>query len=685
MARLQQILSVLCICVSVCVCKVSMRGQVQSPLYPKPYPTSVNQQWDLEVPHGYQFQFTFYHLDIEPSFNCVNDSLMVLHGKKLLGKFCGQNSTYPHHPGNNPILFKSNHLQLVFVTDLSNTETHFGFSAVYQAVVDCNRGVFTEPKGVLLSPGYPNAAPLGVNCLYIISVKPGFQISLNFSDDFRIMKVHAEEPSCSIHWLELSVPGKTSKKLCGDNSPGVIHTGSHTVYLGFHTDPWMKGGGFRLHYTTQRVECKIEGGIPNGRVTLGSCDTEYKLYTVSNTGETPKNLSGEDCKIEGGICKNKHTHYLPKYCYRDYIEVHCDTGYKLTMGENEIKSYKSLCQENGTWHLPLPECKIIDCGEPKSLLNGGFKYLANSKNEYMSVIQYHCNEPFYAFKDTNKINFTCDADRKWRGYDDDIIPRCFPVCGRPVVDIAGGHGRVLGGQKAVDNSFPWQVYLLVEGGGRGGAIVIGEKWLLTAAHMFNKDNLSKDELKTFVGSNKVSDYFESNTSFKALPIESFHIHPGYKRPDYNNDIALIKLASSLTFNAGVMPVCLPAQDSGLQNSGWVSGFGITERYRTANHLRYITLPIVDQEVCCFSFEEVKKTGGNVSNLTENMFCAGLPEGGKDTCQGDAGSGFVTKKNDVFYVAGIVSWGVECGRPGRYGVYTRVARYTNWIQKIMEEP
>ncbi|XP_046704514.1 complement C1r subcomponent-like [Silurus meridionalis] len=687
MARLQLILSVLCMCVSVCVCKVSMHGQIQSPLYPKPYPSNVHQQWDLEVPNGYQLQITFNYMDIEPSLNCYYDSLMVLHGKKLLGKFCGKNSTDPHHPGSKPILSPSNRLQLLFMADESNTEKHVGFSAFYQAVdidecsshdldnsesrctqiclntlgsylctcyhgyqlradqrtcvLGCGGDVFTEPEGFLSSPGYPKAAPLGMTCLYNISVQPGFQITLNFSNNFHIEQIDAQEPSCLFHWLQVSVPDEAPKKLCGDKSPGIIHTGSHTVELKFHTDKHGQSGGFSLHYTTQRMECKIKGGILNGRITPN----------------------------------------FPKYSYRDYIQVLCDTGYKLMMGEEEIKSYKSMCLENGKWHLPLPECRIIDCGEPNHLLNGGFKYLSGSKNEYMSVIQYHCNEPFYAFTDTNNVNLTCEADRKWNGHNNDIL-HCFPVCGRPIVDIAGGRGRVLGGQQAVDNSFPWQVFL--QAGGRGGAIVIGEKWLLTAAHNFNKEKLSKDELKAYVGSNKVSDYFKSDTQFESLPIESFHIHPGYKSPDYNNDIALIKLASSLTFNAGVMPVCLPAQDSELEKSGWVSGFGMTETYHTANHLRYIALPIVEQEVCHLSFEEVKKTVSDVSTLTENMFCAGLPEGGKDTCQGDSGSGFVMKKNDVFYAAGIVSWGVDCGRAGRYGVYTRVARYAKWIQKIMEE-
>lgn len=69
---------------------------------------------------------------------------------------------------------------------------------------------------------------------------------------------------------------------------------------------------------------------------------------------------------------------------------------------------------------------------------------------------------------------------------------CVLVCGRPVTDIVA-RGRVLGGKIAEDDFFPWQVFLLA--GGRGGAIIIGEKWLLTAAHNLDNIKQSKDKVK----------------------------------------------------------------------------------------------------------------------------------------------------------------------------------------------
>ncbi|XP_030639725.1 complement component 1, r subcomponent [Chanos chanos] len=506
----RHIICVLCVCVSVCFCESSLSGKVHSPLYPKAYPSDLFVQWKLEVPKGYRIQLTFIHFDVEPSNNCCNDSVMVLYGQKILGKYCGQdNSANGQDPGKEPILSPGNHLQLVFQTDGSNagSQQHLGFSAFYQAV-DVDECSSPNPEG--------GSGPL---CS---------QICLN---------------------------------------------------------------------------------------TIGSyfCD--------------------------------------------------CNHGYQLQPDQRTCLS-------------------AIDCDEPKLLPNGGFRFLSDSQNH--SVIQYHCNEPYYAFPGAQNISYTCAADgkRTVNDHNDIIIPPCLPVCGNPS-GIPGSRQRVLGGKNAPAGTFPWQVLLSVTG--RGGAIVIGEQWIMTAANNLVSGSgvTPKESVRLYVGHNDVKERINN----PPLEIASIHIHPQYQgNNNFDNDIALIKLARPLTFNSEVQPLCLPPEGAKYERSGWVSGFGYTEEMSISNELRYIVLPLVDQTECRNSFERLKQQKIEVMPFTDNMFCAGLTEGGADTCSGDTGSAFVLKdrESDRYWVAGIVSWGIQCGEKGRYGVYTRVSRYVEWINKIMRD-
>lgn len=123
----------------------------------------------------------------------------------------------------------------------------------------------------------------------------------------------------------------------------------------------------------------------------------------------------------------------------------------------------------------------------------------------------------------------------------------------------------------------------------------------------------------------------------------------------------------------------------LSFSSLVSGFGIRGHIRRvpSTKLNYVSLRIVSQETCNNAFK-VLKISTNTSVLSDNMFCAGLPEGGKDPCSGDAGGPFALKDDGLFWAAGIISWGVGCGKPGAYGVYTKVANYVHWIKKTVQE-
>lgn len=76
-------------------------------------------------------------------------------------------------------------------------------------------------------------------------------------------------------------------------------------------------------------------------------------------------------------------------------------------------------------------------------------------------------------------------------------------------------------------------------------------------------------------------------------------------------------------------------------------------------------------------------------ITPNQLCAGGEEG-KDSCEGDSGGPLMRTYEDLadntiqWYQEGVVSWGVQCGRAHLPAVYTRVARYMNWILNRISE-
>uniref|UniRef100_A0A674EUZ9 Vitamin K-dependent protein C n=1 Tax=Salmo trutta TaxID=8032 RepID=A0A674EUZ9_SALTR len=261
------------------------------------------------------------------------------------------------------------------------------------------------------------------------------------------------------------------------------------------------------------------------------------------------------------------------------------------------------------------------------------------------------------------------------------------LCGRPMVSIEI-HQRILGGEVAPKGTFPWQMLLSMEGG-RSGGMVIGDRWILTAAHglvhQHNNQVIKKSEVMAYVGDNNVENLLQS----PPLEVASLHPHPGYNNTDglsFNHDIALIKLQHPLTFSSSIMRVCLPEKDAEYSTGrvGWVSGFGLKDDDEMPSNLRYVRIPLVDQVKCRSSIDEARKKKREAPDLTDGMFCAGLPEGGKDTCAGDGGGPYVLKYGGVFWAAGIASWGIDCGEPGQYGVYTRIANYVEWIKKTMEE-
>ncbi|KAL1277875.1 hypothetical protein QQF64_024548 [Cirrhinus molitorella] len=245
------------------------------------------------------------------------------------------------------------------------------------------------------------------------------------------------------------------------------------------------------------------------------------------------------------------------------------------------------------------------------------------------------------------------------------------LCQLDVCGQAPLNARIVGGQEAAWGSWPWQASLHEITSGRHfcGGSLINKDWVLSAAHCFKKVNASN--VKIYLGRHLQtgSNFSEiSRTVIQLIP------HPSYSTTTQNNDIALLQLSSSVTFTDYIKPVCLAAASSVFRRGtkSWITGWGKLNSTDTQipNMLQEVEIPIVDNDVCNMAY------GGLI---TSNMMCAGLNEGGKDSCQGDSGGAMVNKNNSQWIQSGIVSFGHEvCGIPKFPGVYTRVSQYEFWI-------
>jgi secreted trypsin-like serine protease len=231
--------------------------------------------------------------------------------------------------------------------------------------------------------------------------------------------------------------------------------------------------------------------------------------------------------------------------------------------------------------------------------------------------------------------------------------------------------KITGGSDAVISDFPWQVYLEAGDFTCGGSI-IGENWIITAAHCTKNDNngtIPASNMDVIAGANNP----RNNTQGKKYNVSEVIVHEGYDSNTLNNDIALlkltepinylnatpIKLISSVDVNAG-------AADPGVMS--WVTGYGITrvspETYPST--LQMVRLPIVSNSQASVVWQSIAATD----------LMAGYLNGNKDACSGDSGGPLVVPVSGGYKLAGLVSWGSS--NCNTYGAYTRLSLFESWI-------
>ncbi|CAG0896757.1 unnamed protein product [Darwinula stevensoni] len=222
--------------------------------------------------------------------------------------------------------------------------------------------------------------------------------------------------------------------------------------------------------------------------------------------------------------------------------------------------------------------------------------------------------------------------------------------------------RILGGTPAVEKEFPSVVSVqLLENGQYEhicGATIIHDSWVLTAAHCLYDQK--KQTLRVVAG-----DLSHDAEREQVHRVTNFFWHEQYDKETFKNDIALLEVDKAFDFSdARVAMAKLPTKSKKFTGSCTVAGWGDTSYKGTPSpDLLKVEIPLVSDLRCAQAHKYFDAT---------SMMCAG--EDGKDACQDDSGGPLYCDG----FLAGVVSFGVECGNPDFPGVYTKVSHFVDWI-------
>ncbi|CAO2639522.1 Transmembrane protease serine 11E, partial [Lemmus lemmus] len=227
--------------------------------------------------------------------------------------------------------------------------------------------------------------------------------------------------------------------------------------------------------------------------------------------------------------------------------------------------------------------------------------------------------------------------------------------------------RIIGGTQAEEGEWPWQSSLQLDGSHRCGATLINNTWLVSAAHCF----------RTYKDPSAWTASFGATIQPPKLRtgLRRIIVHENYKYPSHDYDIALAELSRPVPCTNAVHKVCLPDANHEFQpgEQMFVTGFGaMQDDGESPLLLQKASVKIIDTNTC--NAEEAYN-----GRIEDTMLCAGYMEGNIDACQGDSGGPLVhPNSRDIWYLVGIVSWGHECGRINKPGVYMKVTAYRDWI-------
>jgi len=226
---------------------------------------------------------------------------------------------------------------------------------------------------------------------------------------------------------------------------------------------------------------------------------------------------------------------------------------------------------------------------------------------------------------------------------------------------------IIGGQTASTATYRTLVYLEIGADSFCTSTLVDKEWVLTAAHCVS-DKAPGDvpvaSLKLRFDDDNVLDA----AGGKVVSVAEVHAHPGYVAENWDNDIALLKLAQPITDREPTsIHRTAVAPGSSLTILGWGDadnnggGYGI---------LRKLDTPTID----CTKTNDNTVSGANV-------LCFEAKDG-TTSCYGDSGGPAMVNVNGKLEIVGASSGGTAETCTGGFDLYTAVAAEIDFVDKYV---
>jgi secreted trypsin-like serine protease len=252
----------------------------------------------------------------------------------------------------------------------------------------------------------------------------------------------------------------------------------------------------------------------------------------------------------------------------------------------------------------------------------------------------------------------------------------------PATAEAAASPRVVGGKAVPEGKYPAIANVNIAGAFGCSGTLVAPDWVLTAGHC---GSLTSEIIATPIafpaalitvtlGTVRTNGAGGTVRGVSEIRIPSGHFALSV---DTGYDISLLHLSSPapqqpmLVAGKGEEPLWAPG------HMETVAGFGITsETGSPPPVMQEANVPIVDDAKCLEANPDIFEP--------VTQICAGFPQGGVDTCNGDSGGPMFTQSPaGGLRIVGTTSYGQGCARPNQYGVYARVGDATlrEWIRSI----